>query len=85
LNWVGWVIVAVVVLAAVGGWATSGVARLGRELGMVVGLLVGVAVAMALLAQVHSLGGKLLVLVGVTVGGAVLGAGLLGRVGAEIA
>lgn len=85
LTLLGLVIIAVVVLAAAGGWATSGTARLGRELGFVLGLLAGLAVALLVLPHVSGRIAALVVLLAATIGGGMVGAALLGEVGSTIA
>jgi uncharacterized membrane protein required for colicin V production len=85
LTLTGLIIILVVVLAAVGGWATSGTTRLGREAGFVLGLLMGLLVALALLPYLDGRGATLVVLIGVPFGCALLGATLLGEVGFAIA
>jgi uncharacterized membrane protein required for colicin V production len=81
----GLIIIVVVVLAAFGGWATSGTTRLGREVGFVLGLLVGLVLALALLPHLDGRAVMLVVLIGVPIGTALGGAALLGEVGFAIA
>lgn len=82
---IGVLVVVLVVLAAVGGWASSGVTRLGRELGFVLGLLVGLAVARLVAPHPGDRFGALVVLLVAGIGGGLLGASLVGGVGHHIA
>jgi hypothetical protein len=85
LTLLGLIIIAVVVLAAAGGWATSGATRLGREIGFLLGLLVGLGVALLVLPHVSGRIAALVVLLVATIGGGMVGAGLLGGVGNALA
>lgn len=82
---IGVVVLGLVVLAAVGGWASSGVTRLGRELGFVMGLVVGLLVASLVAPHVGGRLGPLIVLLVVGIGGGLVGASVVGGVGLHIA
>jgi uncharacterized membrane protein required for colicin V production len=78
-------ILAVIVLAAVGGASTSGTTRLGRELGFVLGLLTGLAIALIALPHMGSRSSALILLLGATLSGGLFGAGALGGMGSNLA
>jgi hypothetical protein len=82
---VGVIILVIVVLAGLGGWASSGTTRLGRELGFLGGLLVGILVALAALPFVNGPLTGLAVLLGIPLVLGLGGASLLGEVGLVIA
>jgi uncharacterized membrane protein required for colicin V production len=81
----GVIIIAVVVLACIGGWATSGTTRLARELGFVLGLLAGLVVALRWVPYIGGRPAAVVLFLGATLGGGLLGAAALGGVGHAIA
>jgi uncharacterized membrane protein required for colicin V production len=85
LTLTGLLILAVVVLAAAGGASTSGSTRLGREIGFVFGLLAGLALALILIPHMGTRFAALVLLLGATISGGLIGAGALGGVGNALA
>ena len=84
LTWIGVVVLVLILLAWINGWNTSGIARISREIGFLLGLLIGFAVARPLLpSRVPPT--DLLILLGATIGGGLIGAAVLGTAGLSLA
>lgn len=79
------VLVIIMVLAAVGGWRTSGAARLGRLAGLLLGALLGLAVAAVITPVTAGTGLRLLIAIGLLLLGAAILGGLGGSVGLAVA
>jgi hypothetical protein len=79
------VLVIIMILAAVGGWRTSGASRVGRLAGLLLGALLGLAVTSAVTPATAGTGLRLLIAIGLLLLGAAVLGGLGGWVGLAVA